>query len=139
MAETGNERLADLFEDLRGRRTSPNAQYNTDDVIAVLLLLSRGYNVSEIERRTYITRPRITRWRDLFMDGRLEDLYPDLRERMMLFNTDALPPPRVNRIRQTFAWAQPQARLEDRPNPYIVNGNGRSPPNGNGNGKSAKT
>lgn len=128
--ENGSERLAELFEKLRSTRVAPTAKYATDDVIAVLCLLARGYNVAEIERRTYITRPRIQKWRDLFLDGVIEDLYPDIKERMANFDLNLLPPERVRRVRPLFAWQQSQTRLEDRPNPY-ANGKGR----GNGHGR----
>ena len=128
--EIGSQRLGEVFEKLRTNRVSTGSTYSTDDVIAVLCLLSRGYNVQEIERRTYISRARITKWRDLFLDGNIEDLYPDIRERMANFDVSLLPPERVRRVRPLFAWQQSQTRLEDRPNPYS---NGR----GKGNGHTA--
>ena len=129
--DIGSSRLAELFEKLRSARVAPGASYETDDVIAVLYLLSRGHNVAEIERRTYITRPRIQKWRDAFLDGNIEDLYPDIRERMAVFDLSKLPAERTRRVRPMFAWQRSQTRLEDRPNPYASNGSGR------GNGHTA--
>lgn len=125
MSEEGEGRLADLFEKLRSNRVGANAQYSTDDVIAVLYLLARGYNIREIERQTWISNSRIARWRDAFLDGRIEDLYPDIRERAARFDVSVIPPERIRRVRPTFAWQQ--TRLEDRPNPYLRGPDGRKP------------
>ena len=126
----GRERLFDLFEKLRSKPAGRNASYETDDVIAVLYLLSRDYNVAEIERRTFITRERINKWKHAFLAGMIEDLYPDILERAAVFDVSLLPPERRARARTRLAWQQAQTRLEDRPNPY-------SSSNGKGNGHTA--
>lgn len=126
MADKGSTYLSELFEKLRSRGTDRSAKYDTDDVIAVLALLARGYNVAEIERRTYITRPRITKWQNAFLDGNIEQLYPDIRERAAAFDQSLLPEERVRRTRPLFSWQKSQTRLEDRPNPYNGRGNGHA-------------
>lgn len=121
-SKAGSQRLGDLFEKIRSRRVEPSARYHTDDVIAVLGFLSRGYNAAEIERRTLIGRSTITKWQNAFLNGNIEVLYPDIRERMDSFDLSQLPPERVRRVRPLFSWRESQTRLEDRPNPY--NGSG---------------
>lgn len=122
--DAGLRRMAEMFETLREARATPGVRYETDDVVGVLALLSRGYTAAEISKSTYINTETIGRWLNIFMRGDIETFYPNIRERMAVFDMDVLPPNKRPRSRPMLAWQQGQTRLADRQNPYAANGRG---------------
>lgn len=126
--DAGLQRMAEMFETLREQKKGAGVRYDTDDVVGVLALLSRGYTPAEISKSTYINRQTIQRWLNTFMQGDIETFYPDIRDRMAAFDLNVLPPHKRPRSRPMLAWQHGQTRLADRQNPYS---------NGRGNGATA--
>jgi hypothetical protein len=115
-------KLANLFNRMQSASAEKSFRdaYSTDDVIAVLILMARGYSISDIVRATFISRDQVSKWRDAMMGGTIEYLYPDIRDRLESFDENSVPriQQRDTRKRIMFAWRQQQLLLAEGRNPY---------------------